>query len=79
MILYGLIVLAGMILLVIPGIIWAVKLQYFSYFIIDKKLAPIEALKESSRITTGIKWDVFAFCSVLIVINLIGFFCFVLY
>ena len=77
-ILYGLIVLAGMILLIIPGIIWAVKLQYFSYFIIDKKLGPIEALKESSRITTEIKWDVFVFCLVLIVINLVGFLCCIL-
>jgi len=77
-ILYGLIVFVGMILLIIPGVIWAMKLQYFSYFIIDKKLGPVEALKESSRITTGIKWDVFAFCSLLIVINLIGFLCFVL-
>jgi len=77
-IIYGLIVFAGMIILVVPGIIWAIKFQYFSYFIIDKKLGPIKALKESSRITAGKKWDLFTFCIVLAVINLIGSLCFLI-
>jgi uncharacterized membrane protein len=71
-ILYGLIVLAGMILLIIPGIIWAIKFYFFSYLIVDKKLGPIEALKRSSAITDGAKWDLFLFGLLLFGINLIG-------
>jgi Predicted integral membrane protein len=71
-ILFGLIVLVGMILLIIPGIIWAIKFQFFSYFIIDKDLGPIEALKMSSAITKDAKWDLFLFYLLILVINLLG-------
>ncbi len=71
-ILYGLIVSAGMILLIIPGIIWAIKFQFFSYFIVDKGLGPIESLKRSSAITEGSKWDLFLLGLLLFGINLIG-------
>jgi len=58
-ILYGLIVMAGIILLIIPGIIWSIKFSFYSYFILDKGMGPIKALKESSRITKGHKWNLF--------------------
>jgi len=74
-ILYGLIILGGMILLIIPGIIWAIKFQFFSYFIVDKGLGPIEALKRSSAITRGAKWDLFLFDLLLGLINLLGAIC----
>lgn len=54
--LYGLIIIAGLILLVIPGIYFAVKYQFFSYFVIDKKMGPWQALKASGKITDGVKW-----------------------
>ena len=75
LILYGLIILGGMILLIIPGIIWAIKFQFFSYFIVDKGLGPIEALKRSSAITRGAKWDLFLFGLLLGLINLLGAIC----
>ena len=70
-----LIVLGGMILLIIPGIIWSIKFQFFTYFIIDKGLGPIEALKRSSAITKGAKWDLFIFGLLLGLINLLGALC----
>ena len=75
LILYELIVLGGTILLIIPGIIWAIKFQFFDYFIIDKGLGPIEALKESSAITRGAKWDLFFFNLLLGFINFLGALC----
>lgn len=54
--LYGLIVIAGLILLVVPGIYFAIKYQFFSYFIIDRKMGPWEAIKASGKITDGVKW-----------------------
>ncbi|MFH1233046.1 MAG: DUF975 family protein [Patescibacteria group bacterium] len=74
-ILYGLIVLGGMILLIVPGIIWAIEFQFFGYFIVDKGLGPIEALKKSSAITKNTKWDLFLFSLLLIGINLLGILC----
>lgn len=71
-ILYGLIVSAGMILLIIPGIIWAIKFYFFGYLIVDKGLGPIEALKRSSAITDGVKWDLLLFGLLIFGINLIG-------
>jgi len=74
-ILYRLIILGGMILLIIPGIIWGIKFCFFDYFIVDKGLGPIEALKKSSVITTGAKWDLFKFFGLLVLINLAGALC----
>lgn len=74
-ILYGLIILGGMILLIIPGIIWAIKFMFFGYLIVDMGLDPIDALKRSSAITTGAKWDLFLLGLLLGVINLLGALC----
>ena len=72
-ILYGLIVFAGFLLLIIPGIIWSIKFQYYSYLIIDKGLGPIDALKQSSTITQGLKWDLLVFNLALIGVLILGF------
>lgn len=74
-ILYGLIVFAGTILLIIPGIIWGIQFCFYDYFIVDKGLGPIEALKRSSAITRGVKWDLFVFFLILSGINLLGALC----
>ena len=72
LIIYGLIVLAGLILLIIPGIIWAIKFQFFGYFIVDKGLGPIESLKQSAKITKDTKWTLFLFGLLSGLINLLG-------
>jgi len=71
-ILYGLIVGAGIVLLVDPGIIWAVKFQFFPYSIVDKDKGPIEALKYSSEITKGSKWHIFLFDIMVGLLNFAG-------
>ena len=76
-ILYGLIVIGGMLLLIVPGIIWSIKFQYYGYFIVDKGFGPIKALEASSNLTDGIKWDLFLFGLLLFCINLLGLLCLV--
>jgi len=71
-IIYVLIILGGLLLFIIPGIIWAIKFQFFPHLIVDKKLEPIEALKQSSAITRGIKWQLLAFLLVVVIINVLG-------
>jgi len=69
-ILYFLIVFGGIILFIIPGIIWSIKFWFFDYFVIDKGLRPMEALKKSSAITQGVKWKLFTFFIVISLINI---------
>lgn len=70
--LVGLIVFAGFILLIVPGIIWALKYQFVPYLIVDKNLGILEAMRESSRITTGFKWRLFLFNLLTGLINMAG-------
>ncbi len=71
-ILYLLIVLGGLILLIVPGIIWSFKFGFFGYFMVEKGLEPSEALRRSALITQGAKWDLFVFWLLLLLINLAG-------
>jgi len=73
--LYGLIVFAGILLLIIPGIIWAVQFCYSFYFVVDKGLGPMEALKASSRTTRGIRLKLFGFGLLCGLINMLGALC----
>ncbi len=58
-ILYFLIVLGGLILLIVPGIIWAIKYSFFGFFVVDQNLGPVDAIKASGRITHEAKWQLF--------------------
>lgn len=60
-IIYGLMVLIGLLFLVIPGIIIALKYQFYGYLIVDRHMGPIKALKESSRLTNGALTNLFVF------------------
>ncbi|EKE25281.1 MAG: hypothetical protein ACD_5C00226G0007 [uncultured bacterium] len=72
-ILYGFIVIAGYILLIIPGIIWQYKYSMFSYLVIDKDMGPIEALKESGKLMYGNKWRLFFLQLLMIPVVIAGF------
>jgi len=71
----GIIVLVGLILLIIPGIILAIRLQYATYLIVDKNLDPIEALKTSWKITRGHTWNLFFFGLLIGLVNILGALC----
>jgi len=71
-ILYGVIVIVGFILLIIPGIIFIIKYGYASYFVIDQNMKPIDAMKASSRITYGNKWKIALFGICILAANILG-------
>ena len=75
-ILYSLLVAAGFVLLIVPGVIWMVKYQYVIYLIADKDTEIGDAFKRSAEITNGVKWELFAFLILLSLINLAGVICF---
>jgi uncharacterized membrane protein len=62
----------GFLALIVPGIILAVGLGFVPYLVVERGLGPIEAIKESWRITKGHKWQLFLLVLALIGINLLG-------
>lgn len=73
-IVYGFAVVVGFILLIVPGVYMALKYGLYRYVIVDRpELSAMDALKESARLTDGIKWDLFVFSLALAGINILGF------
>ena len=71
-ILYGLITAGGVLLLVVPGVIWGLMFMFYGYTQIEHNLGPIQALKASKALTAGAKGGLFLFSLVSIGINLLG-------
>jgi len=55
----------------------SIKLSLSFYFVIDKGLGPIKALKASSQATERAKWSLFVFLILCGLINLAGALCFI--
>lgn len=64
--LYSFIVGIGMILLIIPGLIWLIKYSFFDLIIVDTNCGPTEALSRSGFLTYGHKWQLLLFALVSI-------------
>lgn len=71
-ILYGLIVIGGLILLIVPGIYWAVKYSFSQITTVDNKAMPKIAIKESGSITKGSWWKLFGFFIIVGLLNMLG-------
>jgi uncharacterized membrane protein len=71
-ILYGLIVAAGLVLFVIPGIYLALKYQFAIYLIVDKNLGIFEAFGRSGQMTIGVKWQLLGWFIVQTLLNIVG-------
>jgi len=57
-------------------VILSIKFSLCCYFVIDKGLGPIKALKASSMATSGAKLSLFVFGILCVLINVLGVFCF---
>jgi hypothetical protein len=87
-IVYGLVVFVGLILLVIPGIIFAYMFLYVGIMLIDKNIGLLEgwnpfrwitiiidAFGESRILTDGYKMDLFLFTLAVMLVNIAGIVC----
>lgn len=72
-ILQGLAMVGGLILLIVPGIIWAVRFSFATIIVVDVNMGPMNAMKESYAITKGKFWQLLGFFLVLGLINIAGF------
>jgi hypothetical protein len=71
-ILLSLAVAIGLVLLIVPGIIFGLMFMFATFVVIERELGPIDAMNESNRLTRGHKWQLFGFVLVLLLINLLG-------
>jgi membrane-anchored glycerophosphoryl diester phosphodiesterase (GDPDase) len=70
--LVGAIIIAGIFVFIIPGIIFACKLAFVPYLIMDKKLEVIEAVKTSWNMTRGHALTIFLMGLLSIPIVILG-------
>ena len=71
-ILFSLVCIGGFILLIVPGILLGLWLQFYGFVIVDEKLGPIAALKKSYMVARGQLWRIFVFSFILFLYNLLG-------
>jgi uncharacterized membrane protein len=63
----------GFLLLVVPGIIFACRLSFVTYLVMDKGLDPVAAIEKSWFMTRGHGWRIFGMYSLSLVLIVCGF------
>jgi uncharacterized membrane protein len=66
----------GIMLLVAPGVIFACRLAFVRYLVMDKKMEPVDAVKESWRMTRGHANTIFFMGLLALAIIIAGLICF---
>lgn len=62
----------GLMLLIVPGIIIAVRLLFTGFWIVDERRGPLDAIQRSWDLSSGLTLDLFLFGILLIAINILG-------
>jgi len=62
----------GFVLLIVPGIIFACRLSFVSYLVMDKGLDPVAAIEKSWFMTRGHGWRIFGMYLLCIVMFFVG-------
>jgi uncharacterized membrane protein len=76
-ILVAVIVVLGMVMLVVPGIIFACKLAFVPYLVMDEKMSATDAVKKSWEMTKGYSWTIFRMGVVSFFVIILGVICLV--
>lgn len=71
----GLVMIPALFAFIIPGIIWALATQFYTFAILTPGTGPIESIKESMRVTKGARMKLFLLSIVLTGVNILGVFC----
>lgn len=61
----------GFLALIIPGIILALAFSFAAPLVVEKDLGPIEALKESMRLTKGHRWMLLRLALLSVLVNIL--------
>jgi uncharacterized membrane protein len=68
-------VVMGLILLVVPGIVFLIRLWFLGFVIVDTKAGPLEAVQQSWDISRGHTMDLLILFILLVGVNLLGAIC----
>ncbi len=60
------------IMICIPGVYLSVRLCFWSYFIIDKEITALDAIKKSYFVSTNKEFEIIIYLFIILVFNLIG-------
>ncbi len=77
LILYLIFISIGLILFIIPGIYFGLRLWFYDFFIVDKKNGAFESLKNSWEKTKGNVLKIICLLFLLTIINILGFLFFI--
>lgn len=68
--LYTIVTVVGTVLFILPGIYFSLRYGQYLYIIADRQLGPIDAFRESARLTNGVKWQLLGlgFLSYLLIV-----------
>jgi hypothetical protein len=72
-----LIVGAGFVMLIIPGIIFACKLSFVPYLVMDEKMEAVDAVRKSWNLTNGHTGTIFLMVVAAFFVGLCGLICFI--
>lgn len=72
-ILVAIMVSIGLVLLVLPGLYIALRVQFFAYFILEKDMKAVEAIKASFAITKGHEFSLVGLWVFQVLIAILGF------
>ena len=75
--LFYLVIIGGLLLLVVPGIIFGLGFCWSMLTVMDRNISYSQALRTSWRMMNGHKWDLFKLGLLLLVINIAGLICLV--
>ena len=67
------IIVIGLFFLIVPGIIFACKLAFVKYLVLDRNMGAVEAVKESWNMTKGYAVDIFLLGLIAIPLGIAGF------
>jgi uncharacterized membrane protein len=70
--LFQIALIVGFVLLIIPGVYVAVTYNWYAYLIAEKRYGAMEALKQSSVLVEGARWELLRFFLAVIGLNILG-------
>jgi len=74
-VLVSIIIGIGFALLIVPGIIFACRLAFVSFLVMDQKMEAMEAVKKSWEMTKGYSWTIFGMAIMSFFIVIAGLIC----